>query len=97
MDQATAPATTPAAASPLDSAGEPALKVRVDSMTPQDLEARRREIVTAAAGVYENLSNEQLQELAYITSSLRRRTAGPPKTARATGVAKVKPTIDDLL
>ena len=74
----------------------PEVKQHVDSLSPQQLEARRREIVDSARGDYENLSTEMLQELSYISSTLRRRTAGPPKTPRVAG-SKPKPTIADLI
>lgn len=65
------------------------------AMSPVELENRRREIVTSAAGEYENLSTDMLNELAFITSTLRRRSSGPPKAAK--GAAKPKATIDTLL
>ena len=67
---------------------------KLASLTPQQLELRRREIAESAKGDYEVLSTEALQELAFITQTLRRRSAGPPKTAKP---AKAKPTIDGLL
>lgn len=72
-----------------------AMEQKIAAMTPLDLENRRREIVAAAKGDYDNLSTENLQELAYITSSLRRRNSGPPKEAKA--AAKPKATLDSLL
>ena len=72
----------------------------LDSMTPQDLDLRRREIVATANGDYENLSLDDLKELAAITSAMRRRTAGPPKALKSAtkGAAKKpKPTLNSLL
>ena len=72
------------------------MEQKIAAMTPLDLENRRREIVTAANGKYDDLTTEMLQELAYITSSLRRRNSGPPKEAKTSG-AKPKATLDSLL
>lgn len=71
------------------------LQARLDAMSPQELEFRRREILDVAKGKYEDLSLDLLSELSFIVGSLRRRTAGPPKAAKA--ASKIKPTIDDLL
>lgn len=68
-------------------------------LSPDDLEAARRQIVASANGDYKTLSEDDLARLAYITSTLRRRASGPPKAAKdkATGsVKKAKPTLDDL-
>lgn len=72
------------------------LMTKLDAMSPQELELRRREIAASAKGDYEALSTESLQELAFITSTLRRRSSGPPKVAKVPGT-KAKPTIDSLL
>jgi len=72
------------------------LEARLAAMTPAELEQRRRTIVASANGSYESLSTEDLQELSFVVSTLRRRNAGPPKTARVAGT-KAKPSIDDLL
>lgn len=76
-----------------------AMEQRIAAMTALDLENRRREIVVAANGQYDNLTTEQLQELSYVTSALRRRNSGPPKEARVAGgkAAKPKATLDTLL
>lgn len=73
------------------------LEQRLQAMTPMDLENRRREIVTSAQGNYESLTTERLHELAFITSILRRRNSGPPKTPKVAGAAKSKPSIDSLV
>ena len=66
-------------------------------LPPVDLEARRRAIVTKAAGQHDNLTIEELHELAAITGVLRRRASGPPKAAKAPRQTKpAKPTIEDL-
>lgn len=72
------------------------LELRLGSLSPMELEARRREIVASAKGDYEALSVEFLQELAFIVSTLRRKNAGPPRVARVAG-SKPKPNIDSLL
>lgn len=69
------------------------------NMPPNDLEARRRAIVTKANGSHDNLTIDELHELAAITGVLRRRASGPPKAAKATGTKRTttaKATIDDL-
>jgi hypothetical protein len=66
-------------------------------LPPNDLEARRRAIVTKAAGQHDNLTIEELHELAAITGVLRRRASGPPKAARSPRAAKpAKPQLEDL-
>jgi len=70
-----------------------------DDRTPAELEMRRREIVTSLTTKYRGYDDpdvplDLLRELAFITSTLRRKNAGPPRTKRANG--KAPPTIDDL-
>jgi hypothetical protein len=72
------------------------LEQKLSAMSPGELEARRRQIVETARGDYESLSVNDLQELSYIVSTLRRRNSGPPKTPKTT-TPKSKPTIDSLL
>ncbi len=68
-----------------------------EKMPPTDLEARRRALVTKAAGQHDNLTIEELHELAGLTGVLRRRASGPPKAAKLPRAAKAaKPTIMDL-
>ena len=62
----------------------------IAELSPAELEARRRQIVASCAGNWEALSVEDLRELSAITSALRRRTAGPPKAAKAPSKAKSK-------
>ena len=66
------------------------------SLPPVDLEARRRAIVTKAAGQHDNLSIDELHELAAITGVLRRRASGPPKAKTTRQAKPVKPTLEDL-
>jgi len=69
----------------------------ISKLPPNDLEARRRAIVLKAAGQHDNLSIEELHELAAITGVLRRRASGPPKAPRAPRNSKpAKPTLEDL-
>lgn len=72
------------------------LEVRLNALSPLELESRRRTIVESAKGKYEALSTDDLRELAFIVSTLRRRNSGPPKTTKAPST-KSKPTIDNLL
>jgi hypothetical protein len=69
------------------------LMTKLGAMSPQELELRRREIASKAQGDYENISIEHLEELAFITSTLRKRSAGPPKAPKPTKGPK---TLDDL-
>lgn len=66
---------------------------------PPELESRRRAIVEKSGGNHENLTIEELHELAAITGVLRRKASGPPKTAKGAKPKKEKPaavTLDDL-
>lgn len=65
-------------------------------LAPVDLESRRRAIVTKAAGQHDNLSIEELHELAAITGVLRRRASGPPKVPRTKAAKPSKPLLEDL-
>lgn len=65
-------------------------------LAPVDLEQRRREIISKANGQHDNLSIEELHELAAITGVLRRRASGPPKAPKAARVKAPKPTLEDL-
>ena len=70
----------------------------LNAMSPEDLERERRRLTEKAAGNYATMSEEDLQRLAYIASTLRRRSSGPPKAARDTKQSsKGKPTLDDVL
>ncbi len=69
-------------------------------MTPAQLEQRRRDIVSDMQKLprtYKDATTEVLQELAFISGTLRRKTAGPPKEAKRTK-RSVGPSasIDDL-
>jgi hypothetical protein len=81
-----------------------------DSMTPPELEQRRRDITSflqAKYGSAEQLANtdiddvevdDKLRELAALTSVLRRRTSGPPKVAKVVGAKRTKApkSVDDI-
>lgn len=68
-----------------------------ESIAPVDLESRRRAIVTKAAGQHDNLSIDELHELAAITGVLRRRASGPPKAVKAPRTkSNGKPALMDL-
>lgn len=70
-----------------------------NKLAPADLESRRRAILVKANGQHDNLSIEELHELAGITTVLRRRASGPPKAAKAKGTRTAKPAkplIEDL-
>lgn len=69
--------------------------------TPGDLEARRRGIIATLTTTYRGFDDPEvpialLQELATITASLRRKTAGPPKVAKGKPSGKTPVTLDDL-
>jgi hypothetical protein len=66
---------------------------------PMRLEARRREIVLSLTTVYRGYDDpevpmELLRELAFITSTLRRKQAGPPRAKRPSTTKTL--SIDDL-
>lgn len=73
------------------------IEQELDGLSPSDLEARRRSIIQKAAGDYNNLDDDDLARLAYVTSTLRKRASGPPKTPKVAGAKKPKATLDDLL
>ena len=66
--------------------------------TPSELEQRRRDIVASLTTKYRgyndpNVPLELLSELALITSTLRRKNAGPPRASRP---RSARPTVNDL-
>lgn len=70
--------------------------VVLDGKSPAELHARRQEIIVFIAGLprqHDDAPTILLQELAYITGALRRKTAGPPKTAKASK-RTVEPKLD---
>lgn len=74
----------------------------LEDKTPPELEARRRELILHMQqkfGGYDNdnIPEEMLRELAVITSTLRRKNAGPPKKEKAPTKSGPKTTINDLL
>lgn len=73
---------------------------KLDGLSPVELEERRRAILATIRTYPQsyddpNLPTELLRELSVIVSTLRRRNAGPPKTAKPKGPAP-KPTLDEL-
>ena len=70
------------------------------ALSPAQLEQRRREIVSEMAllpRTYKDAATEVLQELAFITGTLRRKTAGPPKEAkRSKRTAAPAASLEDL-
>lgn len=72
-----------------------------DTRSPMELEARRQEIVRFLKSLPKEYDDPDapiplLQELAVITSTLRRKNAGPPKERRPAAPKRVY-TVDDLL
>lgn len=70
-------------------------------LSPAELEQRRGQIVSTMAKLprsYTDAPTEMLQELAYITGALRKRTAGPPKATKPTKTRSTAPamSLDDL-
>lgn len=76
--------------------------LNLDTLSPNELEARRREIITLLQGMPKGYDDPDvpdsiLHELAVITGALRRRTAGPPKATKKAGrPTGPKPTVSDL-
>lgn len=73
------------------------------ALSPPELEQRRREICKSLQALPRGYDDpdapiELLHELAIITSTLRRRTSGPPKAAKPAKTSKLsaKPTLDSL-
>lgn len=70
------------------------------SLSPAQLEQRRRDIIDEMrklAAPLKDAPTELLQELAFITGTLRRKTAGPPKEAKRTKRSTAPAaSIDDL-
>lgn len=76
--------------------------LNLDDKSPPELEARRREIIATMSQNYKGYADpdipmELLQELAVVTSYLRRKNAGPPKPTRVAKSPKIAATIDDLM
>lgn len=74
----------------------------LDTKTPPELEARRREIISEMQTKYKGYDDPDvpmtlLAELAVVTSQLRRKNAGPPKATKAPKGPTKKATIDDLM
>jgi hypothetical protein len=71
-----------------------------DTRTPTELEARRREIVVSLTTKYKGYDDpdvpiDLLRELALLTSTLRRKNAGPPR-AKRDGKQRIVATAEDL-
>lgn len=69
---------------------------------PQELEALRREIIAIMTTDYKGYDDpevpiELLNRLAVVTSSLRRKNAGPPKAEKKPKASKVAATTDDFM
>jgi len=68
------------------------------AMTHDDLERERRRLVEECGKDFDKLTEVQLQRLAYIASTLRRRASGPPKAVKSgKSSATGKATLDDIL
>jgi hypothetical protein len=66
--------------------------------TPSELEQRRRDIILSLTTTYKGYDDpdvpiDLLGELAFITQTLRRKNAGPPRRAAS---RRSRPTVDDL-
>ena len=70
---------------------------KYSSMSTIDLESRRRAIVTKGAGSHDNLSLEDLHELAAVTGVLRLKASGPPKAAKPKRVKAGPTSLEDLV
>lgn len=71
----------------------------LDGLAPQELETRRRTIVSDLTTKYKGYDDpdvplDLLAELTAVTSALRRKTAGPPKVSKLQKGKKA--SIDDL-
>lgn len=65
---------------------------------PADLESMRRGLINKAQGNHENLSLDDLHQLAAVTAVLRRRASGPPKEPKKSGpkARPAKAAVEDL-
>lgn len=74
----------------------------LSSLTPSELEQRRRDIVLSFQTQYRGVDDptipmDLLHQLAFITTTLRRRNAGPPKVKRTPAAKGGRVgTVDDL-
>jgi hypothetical protein len=80
-------------------------QLNLEGLTPGELEQRRRDIVASLTRDYKGYDDPAvptslLHELVAITSSLRKRTSGPPRAAKTAAqrrnAAKPRATTDDL-
>lgn len=70
----------------------------IEAMSPAELQMERDTIIRTAAGDFDALSIDDLRRLAAIYQVLRRKSAGPPKKAKAKGAKPSAPkvTLDDI-
>lgn len=76
----------------------------LEALSAPELVQRRTEIVAQMAALpnsYQDAPTETLQELAFITGALRRRTSGPPRETKARavkhpGAGAPAASVDDL-
>ena len=73
-------------------------KLDTNGKSASELEQRRRDIVSSLTTKYRGYDDpdvplELLSELALITSTLRRKNAGPPKVSAR---PRQRPTVDDI-
>lgn len=76
----------------------------LETLTPSELESRRRDIIRELQSDFRGYDDPTvplplLQELAAVTSTLRRRNAGPSKTPKLKRTSTKPPpvSIDDLI
>lgn len=77
------------------------LPLTLDTMSPSELEMRRRQIVDSFTTQYNGYDDPNaplslLQELAFITQKLRRKNSGAPRAKKPTN-GKSKPSLDDFM
>lgn len=70
-------------------------------LSPAELENERGRMIQSMLDIYKTYDNpdipeELLTRLAFITGSLRRKTAGPPKATKPSRVKSSAATVDDL-
>lgn len=70
--------------------------------SPSELEAMRRELIATMTTEYKGYDDPEvpmdlLNRLAVITSSLRRKNAGPPKVSKTPKASKEKASTEDFV
>lgn len=59
-------------------------EINLDNLSPQELDTKRREITARITSIgYDKAELSDLEMLSAIASTLRRRSAGPPKVAKS--------------